>query len=143
MAEGLSSVHSGLPFAVKPDTPQIFSQVDISEEATLEATVQWAPPVWPPQKVLICQFRYKECQAEAWTRVSVWASFLLSLQRMGQHPESYRAQSHLVPVTESPQVLHRWMASQATWFICCLFFEIEPGYVVRLAQSHGPPALSS
>lgn len=80
VAEGLSSVHSGLPFAVKPDTPQIFSQVDISEEATLEATVQWAPPVWPPQKVLICQFRYKECQAAVWTQVSARASFPPCLQ---------------------------------------------------------------
>ncbi|NP_001412514.1 interleukin-27 receptor subunit alpha isoform 2 precursor [Mus musculus] len=64
-----SSVSVNLETQMKPDTPQIFSQVDISEEATLEATVQWAPPVWPPQKVLICQFRYKECQAETWTRL--------------------------------------------------------------------------
>lgn len=117
MAEGLSSVHSGLPFAVKPDTPQIFSQVDISEEATLEATVQWAPPMWPPRKVLICQFRYKECQAAAWTQVSARASFPPCLQWMGQHPESYRAQSHLVPVTESPQVLQRWPHRQLGSFV--------------------------
>ncbi|XP_021076369.1 interleukin-27 receptor subunit alpha [Mus pahari] len=63
-----SPVSVNLETQMKPDTPQIFSQVDISEEATLEATVQWAPPVWPPQKVLICQFRYKECQA-AWTQL--------------------------------------------------------------------------
>lgn len=69
MAEGPRSAHSGLPFAVKPDTPQFFSHVDIYKEATLEATVQWAPPVWPRHKALICQFQYRECRAEEWTQL--------------------------------------------------------------------------
>lgn len=62
-----SPVFVNLETQMKPDTPQIFSHVDISEEETLEATVQWAPPVWPPHKVLICQFQYKECRTDRWT----------------------------------------------------------------------------
>lgn len=107
VADSPSSAHSGLPFAVKPDTPEIFSHVDISKEATLEATVQWAPPMWPGHKVLICQFKYKECRAEEWTQVSARTSFPSCLQGTGQHPKSYRAQPHLAPVMESPQVPQR------------------------------------
>lgn len=95
VAEGPSSARSGPPSAVKPDTPQIFSHVDISEEETLEATVQWAPPRWPPHTVLICQFQYKECRTDRWTPVSAGASFPPCLQWMGQHPKSHRARSHL------------------------------------------------
>ncbi|GAB1293378.1 Interleukin-27 receptor subunit alpha [Apodemus speciosus] len=62
-----SPVFVNLETQMKPDTPQIFSHVDISEEETLEATVQWAAPVWPPHKVLICQFQYKECRTDRWT----------------------------------------------------------------------------
>ncbi|XP_052022493.1 interleukin-27 receptor subunit alpha isoform X2 [Apodemus sylvaticus] len=62
-----SPVFVNLETQMKPDTPQIFSHVDISEEETLEATVQWAPPAWPPHKVLICQFQYKECRTDKWT----------------------------------------------------------------------------
>ncbi|XP_028642146.1 interleukin-27 receptor subunit alpha isoform X2 [Grammomys surdaster] len=64
-----SPVFVNLETQIKPGAPQIFSHVDISKEATLEATVQWAPPVWPPHKVLICQFRHKECKAEKWTQL--------------------------------------------------------------------------
>lgn len=63
-------MHSGLLSAVKPDTP-IFSDVEISEDQPLEATVLWEPPPWPTHKVLLCQFQYKRCQEEEWTQVSV------------------------------------------------------------------------
>lgn len=132
MAEGPRSAHSDLPFAVKPGTPQIFSHVDIAKEATLEATVQWAPPVWPPHKVLICQFQYKKCQAQEWTQVSAQASFPPYLQGMGQHPESYSAQPHLAPVMESPQVPHRRPHRQLCSFVSC--FLRKSGYVARLVS---------
>ncbi|XP_031196407.1 interleukin-27 receptor subunit alpha [Mastomys coucha] len=64
-----SPVFVDLETQMKPDTPQFFSLVDISKEATLEATVQWAPPVWPRHKALICQFQYRECRAEEWTQL--------------------------------------------------------------------------
>nr|XP_034378900.1 interleukin-27 receptor subunit alpha [Arvicanthis niloticus] len=64
-----SPVFVNLETQIKPGIPQIFSYVDISKEATLEATVQWAPPMWPPHKVLICQFQYKKCQAKEWTQL--------------------------------------------------------------------------
>ncbi|XP_051024647.1 interleukin-27 receptor subunit alpha [Acomys russatus] len=54
---------------MKPDSPQLFPDVDFSEEMPLEAIVPWAPPLWPPQKVLICQFRYKRRQGQEWTQL--------------------------------------------------------------------------
>ncbi|GAB5567807.1 interleukin-12 receptor subunit beta-2 isoform X1 [Prionailurus iriomotensis] len=52
---------------VKPDAPRLYPDVDFSEDDPLEATVHWAPPVWPPHKVLVCQFYYQRCQGTAWT----------------------------------------------------------------------------
>ncbi|XP_008853736.1 interleukin-27 receptor subunit alpha isoform X2 [Nannospalax galili] len=54
---------------MKPDTPQLFPDVDFSVDELLEATVRWVPPKWPSHKVLICQFQYKRCQEEEWTEL--------------------------------------------------------------------------
>lgn len=62
-------VSVNLETQMKPDTPQIFSDVDFFKEETLEAIVQWEPPRWPLHKVLICQFRYKKCQTKEWTQL--------------------------------------------------------------------------
>ncbi|EDL92242.1 interleukin 27 receptor, alpha (predicted) [Rattus norvegicus] len=62
-------VSVNLETQMKPDTPQIFSDVDFFKEETLEAIVQWEPPKWPLHKVLICQFRYKKCQTKEWTQL--------------------------------------------------------------------------
>lgn len=67
---GPNSWCSGLLFTVKPGTPQLLSDVDFSEDEPLEATMLWKPPLWPPHKVLICQFQYKRCQEKEWTQVS-------------------------------------------------------------------------
>ncbi|XP_060248357.1 interleukin-27 receptor subunit alpha [Meriones unguiculatus] len=64
-----SPVFVNLETQMKPDTPQLFPDVDISEETPLEATVHWAPPLWPPQMVLICQFQYKKCQGKEWAQL--------------------------------------------------------------------------
>ncbi|KAB0397907.1 hypothetical protein E2I00_014529, partial [Balaenoptera physalus] len=60
-------VFVNLETRMKPDAPQLYPDVDFSEDDPLEATVQWAPPVWPPHKVLVCQFYYRRCQEMAWT----------------------------------------------------------------------------
>ncbi|XP_029774636.1 interleukin-27 receptor subunit alpha isoform X1 [Suricata suricatta] len=56
---------------MEPGAPWLIPDVDFSEDYPLEATVQWAPPVWPPHKVLVCQFYYQKCQRtggdSAWT----------------------------------------------------------------------------
>eukprot|EP00069_Balaena_mysticetus_P005537 bmy_04837T0 len=62
-----SPVFVNLGTRMKPDAPQLYPDVDFSEDDPLEATVQWAPPVWPPHKVLVCQFYYRRCQEMAWT----------------------------------------------------------------------------
>ncbi|XP_021106106.1 interleukin-27 receptor subunit alpha isoform X3 [Heterocephalus glaber] len=52
---------------VKPDTPHLLpGGVDFSEDAPLEATVQWQPPEWP-SKPLICQFYYQRCLEQGWS----------------------------------------------------------------------------
>ncbi|XP_023575935.1 interleukin-27 receptor subunit alpha isoform X2 [Octodon degus] len=51
---------------VKPDAPWLLSNVDFSEDAPLEATVQWQPPKWPPLKALTCQFYYQRCPEPGW-----------------------------------------------------------------------------
>ncbi|XP_076427969.1 interleukin-27 receptor subunit alpha isoform X2 [Peromyscus maniculatus bairdii] len=63
-----SPVFVNLETQMKPDTP-IFSDVEISEDQPLEATVLWEPPPWPTHKVLLCQFQYKRCQEEEWTQL--------------------------------------------------------------------------
>ncbi|XP_039108240.1 interleukin-27 receptor subunit alpha isoform X1 [Hyaena hyaena] len=60
-------VFVNLETRMKPDAPQLYPDVDFSEDDPLEATVQWAPPVWPPHKVLVCQFYYQKCQGNSWT----------------------------------------------------------------------------
>ncbi|XP_029073881.1 interleukin-27 receptor subunit alpha [Monodon monoceros] len=59
-------VFVNLETRMKPDAPQLYPDVDFSEDDPLEATVQWAPPMWPPHKVLVCQFYYRRCQEMAW-----------------------------------------------------------------------------
>ncbi|KAL6088188.1 hypothetical protein STEG23_034389 [Scotinomys teguina] len=63
-----SPVFVNLETQMKPDTPT-FSDVEISEDEPLEATVLWEPPLWPTHKVLICQFQYKRCQETEWTQL--------------------------------------------------------------------------
>ena len=58
------------PSSVKPDAPYLYPDVDFSEDDPLEAVVQWAPPTWPPHKVLVCQFYYRRCQMP-WVLVSI------------------------------------------------------------------------
>ncbi|XP_072577534.1 interleukin-27 receptor subunit alpha isoform X3 [Vulpes vulpes] len=60
-------VFVNLETRMKPDAPRLHPDVDFSEDDPLEATVQWAPPVWPPHKVLVCQFYYRRCQGTTWT----------------------------------------------------------------------------
>ncbi|XP_047632802.1 interleukin-27 receptor subunit alpha [Phacochoerus africanus] len=60
-------VFVNLETQMKPDAPRLYPDVDFSEDDPLEAIVQWAPPVWPPHKVLVCQFRYRRCQETDWT----------------------------------------------------------------------------
>lgn len=64
-------MHPASPSSVKPEAPRLDPDVYFSEDDPLEATVQWTPPVWPPHKVLVCQFYYRRCQEMAWTLVSV------------------------------------------------------------------------
>ncbi|XP_052584498.1 interleukin-27 receptor subunit alpha isoform X1 [Peromyscus californicus insignis] len=63
-----SPVFVNLETQMKPDMPS-FSDVEISEDEPLEATVLWEPPPWPTHKVLICQFQYKRCQEKEWTQL--------------------------------------------------------------------------
>ncbi|XP_005381137.1 PREDICTED: interleukin-27 receptor subunit alpha isoform X2 [Chinchilla lanigera] len=51
---------------VKPDAPWLLPSVDFSEDAPLEATVQWQPPKWPPLKALTCEFHYQRCPEQGW-----------------------------------------------------------------------------
>ncbi|XP_030880986.1 interleukin-27 receptor subunit alpha [Leptonychotes weddellii] len=60
-------VFVNLETRMKPDAPRLYPDVDFSEDEPLEAIVHWAPPVWPPHKVLVCQFYYQRCQGTAWT----------------------------------------------------------------------------
>ncbi|KAK2503861.1 hypothetical protein MC885_021823 [Smutsia gigantea] len=62
-------VFVNLETRLKPDAPQLCPNVDFPEDDPLETTIQWEPPVWPPHKVLICQFHYRRCQEMAWTLV--------------------------------------------------------------------------
>ncbi|XP_064335974.1 interleukin-27 receptor subunit alpha isoform X1 [Camelus dromedarius] len=59
-------VFVNLETRMKPDAPRLGPDVDFSEDDPLEATVQWAPPLWPPHKVLVCQFYYRRCQERTW-----------------------------------------------------------------------------
>lgn len=68
---GPGLMHLASPSSVKPDAPRLYPDVDFSEDEPLEATVHWAPPVWPPHNVMVCQFYYRRCQGTAWTLVSV------------------------------------------------------------------------
>lgn len=58
-------VFVNLETRMKPDAPHLYPDVDFSEDDPLEAIIQWAPPTWPPHKVLVCQFYYRRCQ-ESW-----------------------------------------------------------------------------
>ncbi|XP_004748307.2 interleukin-27 receptor subunit alpha isoform X1 [Mustela putorius furo] len=60
-------VFVNLETRMKPDAPRLYPDVDFSEDEPLEATVHWAPPVWPPHNVMACQFYYQRCQGTAWT----------------------------------------------------------------------------
>ncbi|XP_062967561.1 interleukin-27 receptor subunit alpha [Cynocephalus volans] len=60
-------VFVNLETQMKPSTPWLCPDVDFSEDDPLEAIIQWAPPMWPSHKVLICQFYYRRCQEVAWT----------------------------------------------------------------------------
>ncbi|XP_045406645.1 interleukin-27 receptor subunit alpha isoform X1 [Lemur catta] len=60
-------VFVNLETRMKPNAPQLGPDVDFSEDNPLETTVQWAPPMWPSHKVLICQFYYRRCQEVTWT----------------------------------------------------------------------------
>lgn len=60
-------VFVNLETRMKPEAPRLDPDVYFSEDDPLEATVQWTPPVWPPHKVLVCQFYYRRCQEMAWT----------------------------------------------------------------------------
>ncbi|XP_075832763.1 interleukin-27 receptor subunit alpha isoform X1 [Microtus pennsylvanicus] len=64
-----SSVSVDLETQMKPGPPQLLSDVDFSEDEPLEAAVLWKPPLWPPLKVLLCQFQYKRCQETEWTQL--------------------------------------------------------------------------
>ncbi|XP_026343862.1 interleukin-27 receptor subunit alpha [Ursus maritimus] len=61
------SVFVNLETRMKPGAPRLYPDVDFSEDEPLEATIHWAPPVWPPHKVLVCQFYYRRCQETTWT----------------------------------------------------------------------------
>lgn len=132
MAVGPCSVPSRLLFAVKPDTPQLSPDVDFSEEMPLEATVEWAPPLWPPHMVLICQFRYKKCQSEKWTQVSTrLPSYSVSSRWDGTpNPREHRLIWHLF-VMESPQILHGRPHKQ----LCPFVFSDRVCLVARLASA--------
>ncbi|KAL1784204.1 interleukin-27 receptor subunit alpha [Sigmodon hispidus] len=65
----LSPVFVNLETQMKPDTPQLLPNVVFDEDQSLEATVQWEPPLWPSHKVLICQFKYKRCQGNEWSQL--------------------------------------------------------------------------
>ncbi|XP_037361885.1 interleukin-27 receptor subunit alpha [Talpa occidentalis] len=60
-------VFVNLETRMKPDAPWLYPDVDFLEDDPREATVQWAPPGWPPHKVLMCQFYYRRCQEMTWT----------------------------------------------------------------------------
>lgn len=137
VARGPSSVHSGLLFAVKPDTPRLLPNVEFYEDESLEATVPWDTPLWPSHKVLICQFQYKRCQEKQWTQVS-GGSFIPTLSLVdGIAPQvlentgSFGTRHRVIPKLT-------YKASQATLFTCFLCFEIESVYVamqpVKLAS---------
>ncbi|CAO2611162.1 Interleukin-27 receptor subunit alpha [Lemmus lemmus] len=64
-----SPVFVDLETQMKPGTPRLLSDVDFSEDKPLEATMLWTPPLWPPHKVLICQFQYKRFQEKEWTQL--------------------------------------------------------------------------
>ncbi|KAB0386271.1 interleukin-27 receptor subunit alpha [Muntiacus reevesi] len=55
-------VFVNLETRMKPDAPHLYPDVYFSEDDSLEAVVRWAPPTWPPHKVLVCQFYYRRCQ---------------------------------------------------------------------------------
>ena len=99
------------PSSVKPDAPQLYPDVDFSEDDPLEATVQWAPPVWPPHKVLVCQFYYRRCQEMAWTLVSVRDPFPPTLLWTGPGTSfpNQTPSSELIPqlALESVHIPHR------------------------------------
>lgn len=83
-------MHLASPSSVKPDAPRLYPDVDFSEDEPLEATVHWAPPLWPPHNVMACQFYYRRCQGTAWTLVSVRDppfSSLSSRQGPGHYPQ--------------------------------------------------------
>ncbi|XP_057346161.1 interleukin-27 receptor subunit alpha isoform X2 [Manis pentadactyla] len=62
-----SPVFVNLETRMKPDAPRLCPKVDFPEDDPLETAIQWEPPVWPPHKILICQFHYRRCQEMAWT----------------------------------------------------------------------------
>lgn len=86
---GPGLMHLASPSSVKPGAPQLYPDVDFSEDEPLEATIHWAPPVWPPHKVLVCQFYYRRCQETTWTPVSVRGPLSppYSRQGPGHHPQ--------------------------------------------------------
>ncbi|XP_059744119.1 interleukin-27 receptor subunit alpha isoform X3 [Bos taurus] len=57
-----SPVFVNLETRMKPDAPHLYPDVDFSDDHPLEAVVQWAPPTWPPHKVLVCRFYYRRCR---------------------------------------------------------------------------------
>ncbi|XP_037674293.1 interleukin-27 receptor subunit alpha isoform X2 [Choloepus didactylus] len=54
---------------MKPGAPMLGPDMEFSEDEPLEAIIHWAPPVWPSHGTLVCQFYYRGCQEEAWTRL--------------------------------------------------------------------------
>ncbi|KAM5232884.1 interleukin-27 receptor subunit alpha isoform 1-T1 [Hipposideros larvatus] len=60
-------VYVNLETRMKPEAPLLDPDVDFLEDDPLEATVEWSPPVWPPHKVLVCQFYYRRCDERSWT----------------------------------------------------------------------------
>ncbi|XP_069858238.1 interleukin-27 receptor subunit alpha isoform X4 [Dipodomys merriami] len=60
-------VSVNLETQMRPDALRLQPDVEFSEHPPLEASLQWAPPRWPPHKPLTCQFRYRRCQEASWT----------------------------------------------------------------------------
>ena len=107
------------PSSVKPDAPRLYPDVDFSEDDPLEATVHWAPPVWPPHKVLVCQFYYQRCQGTAWTLVSVRGPSSPILLQAGSKASSPNQRPSPEPVPhlflESVPISHKRP-------VCCILF---------------------
>lgn len=99
---GPGLMHLASPSSVKPGAPRLYPNVDFSEDEPLEATIHWAPPVWPPHKVLVCQFYYRRCQETTWTLVSVRGPLSPTLFQAGPRASSPNQRPSPEPVPYLP-----------------------------------------